>query len=168
MKIRHVRAIAVFGIALVALTGARGYSGGSCGGGSSSGSSGSGSSNHDSTSGGSTGSTGSTTGGSVTGGSKDKPADDVRITSCTWSDSRGITARVSATNSSSSEKYTYKFSVTFTDPNGAVLHTGNPSIPYVMPGSTDTLDTSAPYILKDGESAGGVGCKLSNVTRTVV
>ncbi|MFJ2744278.1 hypothetical protein ACIO3O_32025 [Streptomyces sp. NPDC087440] len=36
MKLRHVRAVAVFGIAVVALTGARGSHGGSCGGGSSS------------------------------------------------------------------------------------------------------------------------------------
>ncbi|MGW8601610.1 hypothetical protein ACWGLB_22060 [Streptomyces sp. NPDC055893] len=92
---RHVRAIAVFGIAVVALTGARGSHGGSCGGSSSGGSS---SSNHnsdnDSTSGG-------TSGGSHPGGSSsaDKAIRDVTINECKFDPAtKNLVARVTVKN----------------------------------------------------------------------
>ncbi|WP_374777598.1 hypothetical protein OG756_37265 [Streptomyces sp. NBC_01310] len=117
MKLRHVRAIAVFGIAIVALTGARGSHGGSCGGSSSSGSSSS------SSSGGSTGggsdSSGSTTtsssGGTSTGGSSsnNKAERDIKIDSCKLDGSgKNLVARLTVTNSGSLD-YTYNITMKF-------------------------------------------------------
>lgn len=183
MKIRHVRAVAVFGIAVVALTGARGSHGGGCSGGShSSSSSGSSGNSGGSSTNGSNGSdydgsssTGSTTGdnnssssGTITGSggkkSKSRPEDDVKIESCVFDPSRGMVARVSATNKSDSERYTYKFSVKFTDPQGTVLRESNSTIPWVGPGTTDTLDVAASYSPGKGDGSGGK-CQLSKVSR---
>lgn len=184
MKLRHVRAVAVFGIAVFALTGARGSSGGSCSSGSSSSSSSSstgGSSYGDdttsggSTSGGSTTTTGGTTGstssgtttGSVSGtGSNNKAIRDVRIDSCEYDPSRGIVAAISATNSSASENYTYTFTVSFTDPSGTSIGERNPTIPMVLPGRTDKLDVATPYTPQDGATSGGK-CTLSKVQRVI-
>ncbi|MEU7279502.1 hypothetical protein AB0A69_12075 [Streptomyces sp. NPDC045431] len=201
MKLRHVRAVAVFGIVLVTLTGARGSHGGSCGG-SSSGSSSSSSSSGGgtSTSGGydgSTGATGSTdsTSGSTSGygdsgytsgyttsgtstsssgsssgsGSKAKPGDDkgVSITECFYDPSRGIVARVSAHNTSTSEQYTYKFQVRFTDPERNVLGTRDSMIPWVQPGKLEKTDVATPYWAKDGDGSGG-SCELVSVSRTTL
>ncbi|MGW7366693.1 hypothetical protein ACWGI8_25460 [Streptomyces sp. NPDC054841] len=185
MKIRHVRAVAVFGIAIVALTGARGSHGGGCdnssshssSGGSSSSSSSGGSSSSGSTSGDYDGSssTGSTTGdsssssssGSTTGNSsggskaKGRAEDDVKIESCAYNGSGSIVARVSATNNGD-ERNDYKFQVKFTDPNGTLVRTSNSTIPWVKPGATDTLDVFATYFDGDGT---GSKCELLNVTR---
>ncbi|MER7664751.1 MULTISPECIES: hypothetical protein [unclassified Streptomyces] len=110
MKIRHVRAVAVFGIVLVALTGARGSGGGGCGGSSSSGSSSSGGS-HDNdsdttTSGGSTG--------SVTGGSSaNKALRDVTIDSCGLDAAgKNLTAKITV-NNSDSLAYAYDVNLEF-------------------------------------------------------
>ncbi|GAA5701978.1 hypothetical protein AQJ43_05115 [Streptomyces avermitilis] len=180
MQLRHVRAIAVFGIAVVALTGARGSHGGGChsdsGGSGSSSSSGGGSTgstgggaykddNDSTTTGGSSGS-GSTTGSTTGGGKATDPAKDVKIETCVFDDARGIVAHVSATNSSASTTYTYKFSVTFKGPDGSVVRTSNSTIPYVSANSTDTLDVAASYVPAAGQSASGSTCKLSAVTRT--
>ncbi|GAA1543459.1 hypothetical protein GCM10009730_60630 [Streptomyces albidochromogenes] len=218
MKLRHVRAIAVFGIAVLALTGARGRggscddssgsSGGSSFGSSSSSSSTSGGSSYDSsTSGGytsgdttssstsgyttSSGSTsgyttssGSTTGdststtssssgyttgsstttGSTSGTRGDTNITDVRIDSCRYDPSRGIVAAVSATNSSTTENYTYTFTVEFSDPSGATIATRHPSMYMVLAGRTERQDVATPYIAKPGETSGGK-CTLSNVRR---
>ncbi|MEU2389621.1 hypothetical protein [Streptomyces sp. NPDC007369] len=110
MKLRHVRAVAVFGIAVFALTGARGSHGASCGGGSSSHSSSSGSTG--STSGGSSTTGGSndtdvtvTTGGSTSGGTsvpngsgRDKAERDIRIDGCKL-EGKNLVARLTVTNS---------------------------------------------------------------------
>ncbi|WP_030711783.1 hypothetical protein [Streptomyces sp. NRRL F-2580] len=120
MKLRHVRAVAVFGIAIVALTGARGSHGASCGG--------SHGSSHSSSSGGTTGGTGgsdssststsgsSTSGGtSVTGGSssKNKAERDIRIDSCKLDDSgKNLVARLTVTNSGSVD-YIYNITMKF-------------------------------------------------------
>ncbi|MEU6945334.1 hypothetical protein ABZ957_08870 [Streptomyces sp. NPDC046316] len=122
MKLRHVRAIAVFGIALVALTGARGSNGASCGGGSSSSSSGSDS--NSSSSGGSdssSSSSGGLTSGGVGGSSKDKAQRDIRIDECKLSaDRKNLVAKVTITNSDSSA-YLYDVSLQFKgDPSAAV------------------------------------------------
>ncbi|MET9511141.1 hypothetical protein ABZX62_22205 [Streptomyces flavidovirens] len=202
MKLRHVRAVAVFGIAVFALTGARGSSGGGCdnsssggssfGGSSSSSSSSSGGSSYDdgytsggytsgdtttgsSTTSGSTSSTGSsttsgyttgssTTTGSTSGSRGSTNITDVRIDSCLYDPSRGIVAAVSATNSSSSENYTYTFTVRFTDPSGATIATRHPSMSMVLAGQTDRLDVATPYVAQAGETSGGK-CTLSNVRR---
>ncbi|MFE3327808.1 hypothetical protein [Streptomyces sp. NPDC059176] len=180
MKIRHVRAVAVFGIAVVALTGARGSHGAGCSGGShsssssssgSSGSSGStGGSDHDGgSSAGSTTGDGSSSGSSSVSGiggkkSKSRPEDDVRIESCAFDPSRGVVARVSATNKSDSERYTYTFSVKFTDPQGALLRESNSTIPWVGPGTTDTIDVAASYSPSSGDGSGGK-CRLTKVSR---
>ncbi|MFF2793076.1 hypothetical protein ACFVT6_41100 [Streptomyces sp. NPDC058049] len=122
MKLRHVRAVAVFGIAIFALTGARGSHGGSCGG--SSHSSGSGSSGSSSSSGGttggsdstsgSTGSTGSSPGSSVTGGSGNGKAErDIKIDECKLDASgKNLVAKITVTNSGSID-YTYNITMQF-------------------------------------------------------
>ncbi|MEV8306931.1 hypothetical protein AB0P36_06080 [Streptomyces flavidovirens] len=193
MKLRHVRAVAVFGIAVFALTGARGSGGGGCDnsssgssggssfdGSSSSSSSSSGGSSYDdgytsggytsgdtttgssTTSGYTTGS--STTTGSTSGSRGNTNITDVRIDSCVYDPSRGIVAAVSATNSSSSENYTYTFTVRFTDPSGATIATRHPSMSMVLAGQTDRLDVATPYVAQAGETSGGK-CTLSNVRR---
>ncbi|NXY98632.1 hypothetical protein HYE82_30495 [Streptomyces sp. BR123] len=112
MKLRHVRAVAVFGIAVFALTGARGSHGASCGGGhgsssnsSSSGSSGSSGSTSDgsSTTGGSDNSTStstSTSGGTSVpnGSSRDKAERDIKIDGCKL-EGKNLVARLTVTNS---------------------------------------------------------------------
>ncbi|MEH6379311.1 hypothetical protein V7793_33975 [Streptomyces sp. KLMMK] len=199
MKLRHVRAAAVFGIAVVALTGARGSHGGGCGGGSSShGSSSSSTSGGTTTTGGTTGdsSTGGSTGGGTstdgglttggtsglttggstssgtstsgitTGGSTGGSASrDLKIVSCDYSDTRGITAKISVTNPSLTDNYTYTFSVKFTDSTGTLIGTRNRTIPFVGPGKTDTQDVSQSYVPKAGTSVSGK-CAVNNVTRT--
>ncbi|MFA7766164.1 hypothetical protein [Streptomyces sp. NRRL S-448] len=125
MKLRHVRAVAVFGIAIFALTGARGSHGGSCGG--SSHSSGSGSSGSSSSSGGTTGgtsgsdstggstsSTGSSSGSSVTGGSSNNKAErDIKINECKLDASgKNLVAKITVTNSGSVD-YTYNITMQF-------------------------------------------------------
>ncbi|MEV4433814.1 hypothetical protein [Streptomyces sp. NPDC049585] len=197
MKLRHVRAAAVFGVCVVALTGARGHHGGSCGGsshgsshhsssdsgststsgGTTGGSTGSDSSSGGFTSGGTgsgttsgTGSSGSTTSGSTTGGgiggSRTDAMRDIKINDCAYSDRLGITAKLSATNSSATLKYTYRLTVQFTDPTGKVT-VRNPSIPYVSPGKTENLDVSTPYVPKAGSPSTGGKCEVTNVTRTI-
>lgn len=178
MKMRHVRATAAFGIVVVALTGARGHHGGSCGGGGSghhSSSSGS-----DSVSGGSTttsggtmtGTSGSGTSGSTTvggshgtGGSRDSAMRDIKILGCDYSDRLGITAKLSATNSSATLTYNYRLTVQFTAPDGTRT-TRNPSILFVGPGKSSTQDVSTPYVPKPGAPAGSGRCEVTDVVRT--
>ncbi|MFD3512035.1 hypothetical protein [Streptomyces sp. NPDC058657] len=198
MKLRHVRAVAVFGVVVVALTGARGSNGGSCGGSSSSSSSSSSSggsdssssssssssSGGDSSSSGDSSSTGgfgssTTTGGSDSsssssgsttgsvpgvGGGSGKASRDLRIDNCKYDPSRGLVARITATNSSSSQTYTYRFTVKFTK-GGSTLATRTGSILLVAPGQNETRDIAAPYVKKSTESAGG-RCEVNNVTRS--
>ncbi|MBB4885608.1 hypothetical protein [Streptomyces netropsis] len=196
MKLRHVRGAAVFVIAVVALTGARGSHGGSCGGGSShssSSSSSGGSSTSGGTSGDSTGgltsggttssgttsgttsgtsgdsttSSGSTTYGSTGGSSSRNSAmRDIKILDCAYTDRLGVTAKLAATNSSSTASYDYRITVKFTGPDGAVIGTRNPSIPWVQPGKTSNLDVSTPYVPKPGASTSGGKCEVTNVVRT--
>lgn len=163
MRSRHVRAVAVFGIAVIALTGARGSGGGGCFGGSSS------SSSSSSSSGGSDGGSSTTTGGSTTTGTGGSSASkgaarDLKIETCTYDN--GPVARVRATNSSAAGTYTYKFDVEFTDTNGKVLHTAEDGgIVAVPAGSSDTLDVTAPRsAVSDGDFSGG-SCKLTDVSR---
>ncbi|MFD3696935.1 hypothetical protein ACFWUZ_12410 [Streptomyces sp. NPDC058646] len=119
MKLRHVRAVAVFGIAIVALTGARGSNGGSCdssssGSGSSSSSGGTGGGSHDSDSS-SSSSSSSSGGASVPGGSSssNKAERDIKIDSCKLDASgKNLVARLTVTNSGSLD-YTYNITMKF-------------------------------------------------------
>ncbi|MBF6045809.1 hypothetical protein GO001_11330 [Streptomyces sp. NRRL B-1677] len=190
MKLRHVRAAAVFGIAVVALTGARGHHGGGCSGGSSSHHSSSSTSGGTTTTGGTSGgststdgglttggtttsgstsggtsTSGLTSGGTTTGGSSANASRDLKIVSCDYSDARGITAKISVTNPSLTDSNTYTFSVKFTDATGALIGTRNRTIPFVGPGKTDTQDVSQVYVPKAGASVSGK-CEVNNVTRT--
>ncbi|MFG3508006.1 hypothetical protein ACGF5F_21180 [Streptomyces sp. NPDC047821] len=122
MKLRHVRAIAVFGVALVALTGARG-SGGGCSSNSSSNSSShssdsgttGGSTTGDSTTGGSDSSSSGSGGVSVPGvsGGGDKAARDIRIDECRMDDAgKNLVARITVTNDGSLDQ-TYNITMKF-------------------------------------------------------
>ncbi|MCA6094175.1 hypothetical protein LE181_18650 [Streptomyces sp. SCA3-4] len=113
----------------------------------------------------------STTGGSSTtiggtGSSRNDAMRDVKINDCAYTDRLGITAKLSATNGSATLKYTYRLTVKFTAPDGTVT-TRNPSIPYVMPGKTSTLDVSTPYVPKAGSPNSGGKCEVTNVLRTI-
>ncbi|QYX79326.1 hypothetical protein [Streptomyces akebiae] len=165
MKTRHVRAVAVFGIAVFALTGARGSSGGGCSGGSSSSSSSSSSGGSDS--GGTTTTGGSTTTG--TGGTSGSrgAARDLKIETCEYDN--GLAARVRATNSSSSTTYTYKFDVEFTDADGKIVATTEGgAIRSLAPGSSDVLPVKvvAGSVDDTAFAAGGGTCKLTGISRS--
>ncbi|WP_405982670.1 hypothetical protein [Streptomyces sp. NBC_00158] len=165
MKLRHVRAVAVFGLAVVALTGARGSHGASCGGGSSHSSSSSSSSGGSSSTGGShdgsstTGSTGtgtssgtnsSTTTGSVTGGSRDKAERDIRIDGCKLDSSgKNLVAKLTVTNNSSLD-YTYNITMKF---RGDATSTAVPATAYVSSlkvkaGASQPAEATTPYFGK--------------------
>ncbi|URM90991.1 hypothetical protein LUW75_14455 [Streptomyces sp. MRC013] len=142
---RHVRAVAVFGVVLIALTGARGSGGGSCGGsssgsgsGSSSGSGGgsgsggygdtdgsggysSGGSGYSSGGSGSSSGGGSGSGGSVPSGSGSNSSAmrDIRIDECKLDASgRNLVARLTVTNSGSLD-YEYEATIQFKGATGA-------------------------------------------------
>ncbi|MFC8825685.1 hypothetical protein ACFT9I_10050 [Streptomyces sp. NPDC057137] len=167
MKIRHVRAIAVFGIAIVALTGARG-SGGGCSSSSSSSSSSGGSHSDsdydddydsDSTSG------STTTGGSVTGGSSADAARDLTIAGCKYDTAKqGFIATVTANNSGAVD-YTYSFTVEFTDSSGATVGTSAGSLSGVMAGGSDSVEVIA-VDTSGQEGASGGECTVDNAIRT--
>ncbi|MFD7661881.1 hypothetical protein [Streptomyces sp. NPDC059788] len=192
MKFRHVRAVAAAGVVLVALTGARHSHGGGCGsshsssdGGSSStgGSSASGSSTSggyeastggydggtssgSSSTGGSSTSSGSTSGYTSGGSSSGRSAmGDIKINGCQYNGAGSVKTTVSATNSSSGTKYTYRLTVKFTAPGGKDLGTRHPSIPYVMPGRTDSLDVIQ-YVPSDAATSGTYRCSVTDVQRT--
>ncbi|MDK9500260.1 hypothetical protein QEZ40_005890 [Streptomyces katrae] len=168
MKLRHVRAVAVFGIAVVALTGARGSHGASCGGGHSTSSSHSGSSSTSggtSTTGGgsdsstttgststgtSSGTNSSTTTGSVTGGSRDKAERDIRIDGCKLDSSgKNLVAKLTVTNSSSLD-YTYNITMKFRGDatSTAVPATAMVSSLKVKAGASQPAEATTPYFGK--------------------
>ncbi|GAA3389544.1 hypothetical protein [Streptomyces roseoviridis] len=161
MKLRHVRAVAVFGIALIALTGARGSGGGSCSGGGSNSSSSSGSgSDHGSDGNGS--SSGGVTSGGVGGSSKDRAQRDVRIDDCALSaDRKNLVAKVTITNSDSSA-YLYDVTLQFKGAEGS--SSAKPAVAEVKDlrvegGASKQAEASTPY------TGGGDG---SEYTRCVV
>jgi hypothetical protein len=163
---RHVRAIAVFGIAVFALTGARGSGGAGCSGGSSSSSSSS-SSGGGSDSGGTSTTGGSTTTGTGGSSSSKGAARDLKIETCEYDN--GLAARVRATNSSATSTYTYKFEVKFTDADGKhVATTEGGAIRSVPAGESDVLNVKVIDGSVDDSAfaAGGGTCKLTNLSRT--
>ncbi|MET7616038.1 hypothetical protein [Streptomyces sp. NPDC005408] len=163
MKIRHVRAIAVFGIAIVALTGARGSHGGSCGGGSSH-SSGSRHDNDTTTSGGSTG--------SLSGGSSSssgyRAERDVKIDKCGLDASgKNLTAKITVTNNDSLT-YDYDVSLQFkgdlgdTKVNLAIAKVEDLK---VAPGASAAGNASTAYT-GSGDGSEYKKCEVISATRT--
>ncbi|MFJ3977434.1 hypothetical protein [Streptomyces sp. NPDC090021] len=176
MKFRHVRAIAVFGIAIVALTGARGSHGAGCGGShSSSSSSGgtSGGSGSDSTSSGGNASSGSdstTTGGTsttTTGGSgRDKAERDIRIDSCKLdSTGKNLVARLTVTNSGSLDQ-TYSITMKFNPAAGssAVAAQARVTGLKVKAGASQQTEATAPYTGK-GDGSEYKECVVSSASK---
>ncbi|RSO07770.1 hypothetical protein DMH18_22545 [Streptomyces sp. WAC 06783] len=178
--------VAAAGVVIVALTGARHSHGGGCGSshsstsGSTSGGyeAGTGSTSSGSTSGGYDGGTstsGSTTSGSTSsgstsgytsgGGSSRSAMGDIKINGCQYNGAGSLKTTVSATNSSSTTKYTYMLTVKFTAPGGKDLGTRHPSIPYVMPGRTDSTDVIQ-YVPRDAAVSGTYRCSVTDVQRT--
>ncbi|MGK5640012.1 hypothetical protein ACSNOK_17095 [Streptomyces sp. URMC 126] len=89
---------------------------------------------------------------------------DIRINSCTYSSSTGITAKITATNSSASQTNDYSLTVKFTTPEGDT-RTRFTSIMSVAPNSNRTADVSTVYIAKPG-ATGTFRCSVTNVSRT--
>ncbi|MGW3324284.1 hypothetical protein [Streptomyces virginiae] len=169
MKLRHVRAVAVFGIAIFALTGARGSHGGSCGG--SSHSSGSGSSGSSSSTGGSDSTTGSSTGSpSVTGGSGNNKAErDIKIDACKMDASgKNLVAKITVTNSGSVD-YTYNISMKF---RGNATSAATPaqakvSALTVKAGASKQAEATAPYTGK-GDGSEYKECVVDNASKSAL
>ncbi|WP_328399311.1 hypothetical protein OHS70_20870 [Streptomyces sp. NBC_00390] len=166
MKIRHVRAVAVFGIVLVALTGARGSGGGSCGGSSSSSSGGSstGGSNHDNDNSTTTG------GGSVSGGgsSANQAMRDISIAKCGLDAAgKNLTARLTIRNSDSLD-YNYNASVQFKGEVGgpsADLAVARLDAAAVPAGESVTKEISTPYT-GSGDGSEYKKCEVVLASRT--
>lgn len=157
MKIRHVRAIAVFGIAIVALTGARGSSGGSCGGSSNSSN---GSNDNSTTTGGSTG--------SVSGGSSANKAErDVRIDECGLDAAgKNLTVKITVTNSDPLA-YAYDVSLQFKgdlgdDVNTAIARADDLQ---VAADGTQSGEASTPYT-GSGDGSEYKKCEVVSASRT--
>ncbi|OKJ60504.1 hypothetical protein [Streptomyces sp. CB02261] len=164
MKKRHVRAIAVFGIAVFALTGARGSGGGGCDNNSSSSGSSSSSNNNgsdnDSTSGG-------TSGGSVPGGSSsaDKAARDVTIDECKYDPAtKNLVARVTVKNDGAMD-YDYNVTMKFTGAGGSVVPaTAIKTGIAVAAGSSAKAELSTPYP-GIGDGSEYTKCEVSRASR---
>ncbi|MEU7700299.1 hypothetical protein ACF064_25330 [Streptomyces sp. NPDC015492] len=160
---RHVRAIAVFGIAVVALTGARGSHGGSCGGSSGSSSS---SSNHnsdnDSTSGG-------TSGGSLPGGSSsaDKAVRDVTINECKFDPAtKNLVARITVKNDGALD-YDYSVTMKFKGDAGgtAIPATATKTAVAVASGASRSVELSTAYP-GSGDGSEYTKCEVSRASRS--
>ncbi|MBZ9600100.1 hypothetical protein ACWGQT_26225 [Streptomyces yangpuensis] len=177
MKFRHVRAIAVFGIAIVALTGARGSHGASCGGSSHSSSSSSGGSSSGGTSGGSSGSdstsgtsgTSSSSGGTTTTGgtSRDKAERDIKIDSCKLDSSgKNLVARLTVTNSGSLDQ-TYSITMKFNPAAGssAVAAQARVTGLKVKAGASQQTEATTPYTGK-GNGSEYKECVVSSASKS--
>lgn len=153
MKLRHVRQVAVVVGVVVALTGARHSSGGGCFGGSSnssgssSSSTGGSSSHHDDDDDDDSGSVSG--GGGVESSSLGEATQDLRIEECAV-EGQTLTADVRATNSSTSETYSYMFQVAFKDAAGTTVATGSSGIFSVAAGATDSAVVTASTTVTDG------------------
>ncbi|MFE9629591.1 hypothetical protein [Streptomyces sp. NPDC006463] len=164
MKLRHVRAIAVFGIAVVALTGARGSHGGSCGG--------SHGSSHSNSSGGSHDSNSSTSGsGTVSGGSssKDKAERDIKIDNCKMdAASKKMVARLTVTNSGSVD-YTYNITMKFRGgaTSTADLAQANVTALKVKAGASQQAEATTAYTGK-GDGSEFKECVVASATKSAL
>ncbi|MFD6231389.1 hypothetical protein ACFWFZ_31700 [Streptomyces sp. NPDC060232] len=172
MKFRHVRAIAVFGVAVVALTGARGSNGASCGGSSHSSSSSSSSGGSDSTSGtsgsDSTSGTSSSSGGTTTGGTgRDKAERDIKIDSCKLDGAgKNLVARLTVTNSGSLDQ-TYSITMKFNPAAGssAVAAQARVTGLKVKAGASQQTEATAPYTGK-GDGSEYKECVVSTASKS--
>ncbi|MFF8832476.1 hypothetical protein [Streptomyces sp. NPDC015131] len=181
MKLRHVRAIAVFGVAMVALTGARGSGGGcsSSGGSSHSSDSGSGTSGDVSTGGSTTGSTSGTSGhdddsGSGSGGvsvpagsgSGGKAVRDVRIDACRMDGAgKNLAARITVTNSGTVD-YTYSVTVKFRG-SGAISKYADVTGMTVPAGASEQGEATAAYT-GGGDGSEYTECVVSRASKTAL
>ncbi|GAA2624676.1 hypothetical protein [Streptomyces spororaveus] len=177
MKLRHVRAVAVFGIAIFALTGARGSHGGSCGGSSHSSGSSGGSSSSGGTTGGShgsdstSGSTGSSTGSpSVTGGSGNNKAErDIKIDACKMDASgKNLVARITVTNSGSVD-YTYNITMKFRGDatSAAAPSQARVSALTVKAGASKQTEATTPYTGK-GDGSEYKECVVDSASKSAL
>lgn len=163
MNKRHIRAIAVFGIAVFALTGARGSHGGSCGG-SSSGSSGSSSgSNHSDND-----NSSSTSGGSLPGGSSsaNKAIRDVTIDECKYDEStKKLVARITVKNDGSLD-YDYNVTMKFKGAAGGdvVPATAIKAGIAVAGGASVSAEVTTPYI-GTGDGSEYTQCEVTRASR---
>ncbi|MFJ5711347.1 hypothetical protein [Streptomyces sp. NPDC093105] len=162
MKLRHARAIAVFGIAVFALTGARGSNGASC-----DGSSGSSSSSSSSSSGGShdNDGSGSSSGGSVPGGggSADKASRDVTIDKCAYDPAtKNLTARITVKNDGALD-YDYSVTMKFTGA-GATSATAFKAGIAVAAGASETAELTTPYP-GTGDGSEYTKCEVTRASR---
>ncbi|MFF2774715.1 hypothetical protein ACFVU3_07390 [Streptomyces sp. NPDC058052] len=164
MKLRHVRAVAVFGIAVLALTGARGSNGGGCdnssGSGSSSSSSSGGSHNGDDDAG-SGGSGGSVSGGGS--GSADKAARDVTIDTCAYDPAtKNLTARVTIKNDGALD-YDYSVTMKFTGGSATPATAVKTGIA-VAAGATAKAELATPYP-GTGDGSEYTKCEVTRANR---
>ncbi|MFI8828349.1 hypothetical protein [Streptomyces sp. NPDC053431] len=167
MKLRHVRAIAVFGIAVVALTGARGSHGAGCSGGHG----GSGSSNNSSHSssgsdGNSSSSSGSVSG--VGGSSRDRAARDVKIDECALSaDGKNLVAKVTVSNNDSSA-YLYDVTLQFKGDAGKTVDLALAKVEdlRVEGGGSKSAEASTPYT-GSGNGSEYTRCEVTFADRTI-
>ncbi|WP_031070891.1 hypothetical protein [Streptomyces sp. NRRL S-118] len=172
MKLRHVRAVAVLGVVLVALTGARGSGGGGCG--SSSGSSSNSNSNSDTSSSGGTqgndGSSGSGTGGaSVPGGGSGASAAerDVRIDDCRMDAAgKNLIAKITVTNDDAMD-YRYDVTLQFKgDLGGAPVTRAVAKVDdLLVPASQSRTGEASTAYLGDGNGSEYKKCEVINASR---
>ncbi|MFI8910072.1 hypothetical protein ACIGW4_00410 [Streptomyces sp. NPDC053513] len=163
MNMRHVRAIAVFGIAVVALTGARGSHGGSCGGSSGSHSSSSGSHHDDD------GTTGSSSGGSVPGGSSssNKASRDITIDECKFDPAtKNLVARITIKNDGLLD-YDYDVTMKFTGAAGgtAVPATATKTAVAVAAGASQSAELTTSYP-GSGDGSEYTRCEVTRASRS--
>ncbi|MEU9144579.1 hypothetical protein [Streptomyces sp. NPDC048349] len=175
MKLRHVRAVAVFGIAVFALTGARGSHGASCGG--SSGSHSSSSSSSGGTTGGnsdssstSTSTSGSTSGSSVPGGSSSNKAErDIKIDSCKLDDAgKNLVAKLTVTNSGSVD-YTYNITMKFRGDATSTAVSAQAKVAglAVKAGASKQAEATTPYTGK-GDGSEYKECVVSSASKSAL
>lgn len=163
MKMRHVRAIAVFGIAVVALTGARGSHGGSCGG-SSGGSHSSGSNHSDND-----GTSGSSSTGSVSGstGSADKAIRDITIDACKFDAAKkNLVAKITIKNDNLLD-YDYDVTMKFTGEDGGSVApvTARTTAIAVASDASESVEMSAPYP-GTGDASEYTECVVTKASRS--
>ncbi|MBQ0988286.1 hypothetical protein KBZ10_28030 [Streptomyces sp. F63] len=169
MKLRHVRAVAVCALVIVALTGARGSrSGGGCD--DNSGSSGS----HSSSSGGSYGDSGSSSSGGssvsgvTSGGSSGNRSAlrDITIDTCGFDASgKNMTATLSIDNSTGSLDYEYDVTVVFKETSGTTVGTARADDVSVPAGRTGKADATTPYT-GTGDGSEVTKCTVKRASRS--
>ncbi|MFD6121198.1 hypothetical protein [Streptomyces hydrogenans] len=163
VKLRHARAIAVFGIAVFALTGARGSHGGGCdnsSSGSSSSSSSGGSGSHSDNDNDSN----ATSGGSLPGGgSADKAARDVTIDKCAYdAATKNLTAKITVKNDGALD-YDYSVTMKFTGA-GATSATAVKTGIAVTAGTSVSTELTTPYP-GTGDGSEYTKCEVSRAGR---